>query len=82
MFKSIYIRLALTNLKKNKRSYVPFLLTSIITIMMFFDMYMIMDNSGVREAGSGQYAEYPWIWYGDRGHLCLHLLVLYEQLFD
>ena len=49
MFKSIYIRLALTNLKKNKRSYVPFLLTSIITIMMFFDMYMIMDNSGVRE---------------------------------
>ena len=38
MFKSIYIRLAFTNLKKNKRSYLPFLVTSIITIMLFFDM--------------------------------------------
>lgn len=49
MFKSIYIRLAFTNLKKNKRSYLPFLVTSIITIMLFFDMSIIMDNSGIKE---------------------------------
>lgn len=49
MFKAIYIRLAFTNLKKNKRSYLPFLVTSIITIMLFFDMSMIMDNSGIKE---------------------------------
>ena len=54
MFKSIYIRLAFTNLKKNRRSYLPFLVTSIITIMLFFDMYIIMDNSGIKEMpGSG-----------------------------
>ena len=49
MFKSIYIRLAFPNLKKNKRSYLPFLVTSIITIMLFFDMSIIMDNSGIKE---------------------------------
>ena len=49
MFKSIYIRLAFTNMKKNKRSYLPFLVTSIITIMLFFDMSIIMDNSGIKE---------------------------------
>lgn len=49
MFKSIYIRLAFTNLKKNKRSYIPFLVTAIITIILFFDMCMIMDNSGIKE---------------------------------
>lgn len=49
MFKAIYIRLAFTNLKKNKRSYLPFLVTSIITIMLFFDMSIIMDNSGIKE---------------------------------
>ena len=62
MFKSIYIRLALTNLKKNKRSYVPFLLTSIITIMMFFDMYMIMDNSGVREMPGADRVSLDLVW--------------------
>lgn len=49
MFKLIYIRLAFTNLKKNKRSYIPFLVTAIITIILFFDMCMIMDNSGIKE---------------------------------
>lgn len=49
MLKSIYIRLAFTNLMKNKRSYIPFLVTAIITIILFFDMCMIMDNSGIKE---------------------------------
>lgn len=49
MFKLIYIRLAFTNLKKNKRSYIPFLVTAIITNILFFDMCMIMDNSGIKE---------------------------------
>lgn len=49
MLKSIYRRLAITNLKKNRRSYIPYICTSIITIMLFFDMYMLMDNSGLAE---------------------------------
>lgn len=54
MFKPIYIKLAATNLHKNRKSYLPFLITGIITVMLYFDLYMIMNNSGLNEMpGSG-----------------------------
>ena len=36
----IYAKLAVTNLKNNRKTYVPYLLTSVLAVMMFH----IMDN--------------------------------------
>ena len=83
MFKSIYIRLAFTNLKKNKRSYLPFLVTSIITIMLFFDMSIIMDNSGIKEMpGAGSMRSILGFWYSHCCNLRVCISFLHKQLPD
>lgn len=45
MAKSIYIRLAVTNLKNNRKTYVPYMLTSILTILMCYIMEALYRNS-------------------------------------
>ena len=40
MSSRIYARLAVTNIRNNKKTYVPFLLTSVLTVMMYY----IMDS--------------------------------------
>ena len=47
----LYIRLAVTNLRNNRRTYVPYILTAILSIMMFF---MIDTLGRIKEiAGDG-----------------------------
>lgn len=49
-----YLKLALTNLKKNRKTYFPYLLTCVLTIMMFYVMNAIGRNTGLGEmAGAG-----------------------------
>lgn len=50
-----YPKLAVTNLKKNGKTYIPYLLTCVLTIMMFYVMNAIGNNPGIlkmRGAGS------------------------------
>lgn len=47
MYKKIYVKLAVSNLKKNRKAYLPYMITSILTILLFYDMYMITDNTGL-----------------------------------
>ncbi|PWJ48247.1 FtsX-like permease family protein [Faecalicatena contorta] len=42
-----YLKLALTNLKKNGKTYVPYLLTCVLTVMMFYVMSAISRNEGL-----------------------------------
>ncbi|WP_418553022.1 ABC transporter permease [Longibaculum muris] len=42
-----YPRLALTNIKKNGKVYIPYLLTSAFTVMMFYLIYSLSVNSGI-----------------------------------
>ena len=44
-----YFKLAFTNLKKNRKTYIPYLLTCIITIMMFYCLSAVAKNSGLDE---------------------------------
>lgn len=44
-----YPRLAVTNIKKNHKSYVPYILTCVLTIMMFYTMDAICKNEGVNQ---------------------------------
>lgn len=43
----MYPKLALTNLKKNRKTYIPYFLTSIICVMMFYVMSTISKSSGI-----------------------------------
>lgn len=44
-----YLKLAFTNLKKNRKTYVPYLLTCVLTVMMFYVMNAISRNEGLKE---------------------------------
>lgn len=50
MSKLFYQRLAVINIKKNSKTYFPFILTCICTIMMFYIMYAISTNKGLDES--------------------------------
>ena len=45
MKRFFYAKIALTNLKKNRQTYFPYLLTCIATIMMFYIMSSLSTNS-------------------------------------
>ena len=47
MNKLFYPRLAITNIKKNSKTYFPFLLTCIVTIALFYDICSLAGNSGL-----------------------------------
>ena len=44
-----YVRLAVTNLRKNGKAYLPYLLTCIITVLMFYVLSAIAKNDGLNE---------------------------------
>ncbi len=47
MSKSIYSRLALTNLKNNRKTYLPYILTAILTVMMYYIIDALSENTSV-----------------------------------
>lgn len=49
MSKGFYFKLAASNIKKNKQVYLPYMLASVFTIMMFYMMHSIANNSGLNE---------------------------------
>ena len=44
---SIYRKLAVTNIKNNRRTYVPYIITCVITVMMFYIIYGLTMNKGI-----------------------------------
>ena len=49
MRKLFYPKLAVINLKKNRSTYFPYMLTCIVSIATFYTMYSIADNPGLAE---------------------------------
>lgn len=47
MSSSIYRKLAVTNIKNNRRTYVPYIITCVITVMMFYIIYGLTMNKGI-----------------------------------
>lgn len=47
MSSRIYSRLALGNIKNNRKTYVPFILTSILTVMMFYIISALAGNESI-----------------------------------
>ncbi len=55
MRRGFYLKLALTNLRKNARLYFPYMLASIGTIMMFYIILFLASNSGLANVIHGGY---------------------------
>ena len=53
MSKLLYAKLAASNLKKNRQNILPYLLSSIGTVMMFFIMASISANEGLNQMLEG-----------------------------
>ena len=47
MGKTLYLRLAAQNIKNNRRTYVPYMLTGIFTVGMFYIMNFMALNKGL-----------------------------------
>lgn len=47
MNSSLYRKLALTNIKNNRKTYIPYVLTAILTVMMFYMMISMTKNNSV-----------------------------------
>ena len=53
MSKMFYAKLALTNIKKNGKTYFPYIFAAISTIMMFYTMHFISINDGLNNMSGG-----------------------------
>ena len=49
MNKAFYPKLAISNLKKNHQTYIPYLIACIMTIVMYFIMESLSRNEGLKE---------------------------------
>ncbi|WP_461812868.1 FtsX-like permease family protein [Faecalimonas sp.] len=47
MNSAVYSKLAITNIKNSRRMYVPYIITCIITVMMFYIIYGLTKNKGI-----------------------------------
>lgn len=53
MSKFFYPKLGLTNINKQRKTYIPYILTCICTIAMFYIMHFISGNPGLKEMSGG-----------------------------
>lgn len=54
MNKLFYPKLALINIKKNSQTYVPYIITCVCTMVMFYIMHAISINEGLNEMSGGE----------------------------
>ena len=54
MSNGLYRRLAFTNIRNNKRFYLPYLLTGIITVVMFYIIFALTGNDGLAQMPGGK----------------------------
>ncbi|WP_139024172.1 FtsX-like permease family protein, partial [Desulfosporosinus sp. OT] len=53
MSRFFYAKLAATNLKKNAQTYLPYILTCIGTVMMYYIMVFLAENKGLGKMSGG-----------------------------
>lgn len=83
MSRLFYPRLAATSIRKNAKTYLPYMLTCIITVAMFYMNHLALNEQGnlraerLREHLFGAVARL----LGNR-IVCADLFILHEQLSD
>ena len=61
MNKAVYLKLVFTNIRNNRKTYLPYLLTAILTVMMYNMMLNLSDFSPV-DSGSVQWILQFSVW--------------------
>lgn len=61
MRRGFYVKLAISNIRKNAQTYVPYLLTGVVSVMMFYIISSLAKNEDFRNMRGG--AEMSWILY-------------------
>ena len=51
---TLYPKLALTNIKKNARTYIPYIITCVLTIAMYYIMKSLSMNDGLSDVQGGE----------------------------
>ncbi len=79
---NLYLRLAKTNIRNNRQLYLPYLISGIVTVAMFYLMIFINNNPGMKTYPGCCESENDHE-YGCRHycHLCLHFHFLYQQFY-
>lgn len=54
----LYCRLAMTNLKNNRRFYLPYILMGMVSVMMFYSMRAIQGNEGLSSMRGARFLVY------------------------
>ncbi len=53
MRRFFYFRLALQNIRNNKKTYIPYILTVIGTVLMYYSFQCMADNPGIQDLRGG-----------------------------
>ena len=56
----MYEKLAVTNLKNNRKTYVPYIITAILTVMMFYMIDALSQGKGVAKKRSAYIIFWEW----------------------
>src|SRR5690606_14224680 len=54
MRRFFYSKLALSNMNKHRKTYIPYILSNIFIIAMFYMMHFISSNPGLKEMSGGE----------------------------
>ena len=76
----IYSRLAFTNIKNNKTLYMPYIISGMVMIAMFYVM-MFLNNSKGLGAGRGCTGVDNGAWMRNNSVFFIYISVLYKQLY-
>lgn len=79
MSSKIYGKLAITNLKNNRKTYVPYILMAVLSVMMYYIVGgMAQGNNGLSKNVKIDYGLYEWT----ADDLFCNFSILYEQFPD
>ena len=83
MKSGLYLKLSVNGIKKNKKLYLPYLITCICMVMMFYLIdYLAVSPQFAQIKGGGYYADDPWIWFRCDRNLFADPSVLHEFISD
>ena len=61
MTKTFYPKLAASNIKKNRKTYIPYILTCILTVAMYYIVKSLSMNPGMEQMMGGSYVSYTML---------------------
>ncbi len=78
----IYSRLAFTNIKNNKTLYMPYIISGMVMIAMFYVMMFLNNSKGLGKVpGADALAIDNGAWMRNNSDFFIYISVLYKQLY-